>query len=390
MRTVAIVHPSMHFIGGAERLITDLAVGLADNETRVQLVTGLCHDVWRTELCRNKFVSLAELGRIAPGSLSFWLSVPRIAHAFSSLIEADVDVILTSSFPASIIGEKYGVKHHAMIVHYLHEAPMVLHDAVGVNALPLGLRTFYRTMSAVYAKADIEAVRGSDKIIANSRLTRRANSEVYGISESDMQVIYPGVSAQCVSSHTRVPKMISSYVKEGIPILFIPRGVQAWRNPETCLGALRELNFPFLAVFTGGTDHKGDQLLRRAKVFGIADRILWRRELPNENIAGLYLRSLVVISIPKRQPFGLIPLEALIHGAAPIISRSSGVSEVLRDRVDVICVDESDPMELSNAIKTLVSDDALRKKIVTNGNRTVVERLSSARFVNEMRAKLFE
>jgi hypothetical protein len=48
----------MHFIGGAERLMTDLALGLADEGTKVEVVTGICHDYWRSELSRKAGVSV--------------------------------------------------------------------------------------------------------------------------------------------------------------------------------------------------------------------------------------------------------------------------------------------------------------------------------------------
>lgn len=386
---VAILHPSMHFLGGAERLMTDLALGLADRETRVDLIAGLCHATWKSELCANASVSVREVGQRSPGSLEFWLSVRGCAKALRRLIDPDTNVIVTSSFPSSLAARMFTQEHDAKVVHYLHEAPMVLHDKDGVKALPFPLKSFYRMMSALYAKDDIEAVTESDTIIANSRLTREANSKAYAIDQSRIELIYPGVNTERMAPSGFVPTLIADYVKEGIPIVFTPKGAQFWRNPQICLQALTKLVFPFRAVFTGGTRNEGDSLLKRARALGIAESVLWTQELSTQELSGLYSHSAVVVSVPKRQPFGLIPLEALMHGAPPIVSSSSGVSEVLRDQVDAIRINEGNPEDLANALQALISDDEMRRGIVSSGRGTILKRLTLTRFVNEMREKIF-
>jgi D-inositol-3-phosphate glycosyltransferase len=164
-----------------------------------------------------------------------------------------------------------------------------------------------------------------------------------------------------------------------------PRGAQFWRNPEVCLQALQRLRIgDFVAVFTGGADYEASALLKRAKMLGLTGKVIWIQELSDEELNAMYSRSSLVVSIPKRQPFGLIPLEALVCGAPPIISWSSGVAEVLRDGVDAICVHENDAEKLAGAIETLILDAGLRAKIVSNGRQRVLAEFTSGRFVKEV------
>jgi glycosyltransferase involved in cell wall biosynthesis len=143
-----------------------------------------------------------------------------------------------------------------------------------------------------------------------------------------------------------------------------------------------------VAVFTGGADYEVSSLLRHAKALGIADKVLWVRELPLGEFNAMYSRSAVVISIAKRQGFGLIPLEALVCGSPPIVSNSSGVSEVLRDGADAICVHEDDSRQLADAIETLILDAQTRTKIISNGKRSVLAEFTSERFVKRMLTSL--
>jgi glycosyltransferase involved in cell wall biosynthesis len=379
----------MHLIGGAERLMTDFATGLADEQTTVEVVTGGCHSIWRNELLKNEYVSLRELKKKAPGNMRFWLNVKGYSKAMAKLINKDTDLIVASSFPSSLVAAFHLKSKNLKIVHYLHEAPMVLHDCEGVQLLPRRLRLFYQLMSWRYAKMDIEAVQKCDLIIANSILSKRINAKVYGIAEAAIDVVYPCVNTNVVAASSMVPEVIRGCVETKTPVIFVPRGAQFWRRPYLCLQALKSLRAQdFMAVFTGGTDYEVTTLKNQAKELGLAEKVLCVQELSSGDVNAFYSHSTVVVSIPKRQPFGMIPLEALVCGAPSVIFDSSGASEVLRSGVDVICVPDGNLQGLSSAIETLILDPEIRRKIVSNGQRKVLQEFTSKRFVSEFRERL--
>jgi glycosyltransferase involved in cell wall biosynthesis len=383
---VTIVHPNLHIIGGAERLMSDLAVGLADDETTVEIVTGLSCNNRRAEF-REAGSILKEVGWAGPGTVGFWANVNQFAKALSGLINPKADIIITSSFPASLAAQMFTKKHPTKVAHYLHEAPMVLHDDVGRRTLSYRRRLLYGLVSRVHAKRDIEAVQQSDWIIANSQLTKMANSLAYGVDESRIEVVYPGVNVQRLTSSAPAPEQRNA--SDNLPLIFVPRGAQAWRNPEICLRALaKQTDRRLRALFTGGEKREGGSLKKLANTLGVADRIRWVPELSDGQLNELYSRSLAVISIPKRQPFGLIPLEGLVCGSPSIISRFSGVAEVLHDGTETTCIHAREPEELACAIESLVFDVEKRRVIVTNGRKKVLEHLTSTRFAQEMREKL--
>ena len=66
------------------------------------------------------------------------------------------------------------------------------------------------------------------------------------------------------------------------------------------------------------------------------------------------------------EPFGLVPLEALQHGAPSLISRQSGVGEVL---THVLKVDFWDVEEMANMILTTLRYPVMRQQIVSEGKR---------------------
>jgi glycosyltransferase involved in cell wall biosynthesis len=387
---ISVVHPGMHFVGGAERLMADLALGLADEETTVDLVTGVCHEFWRSQFSQKQGkVLVRELGRPVSGDLKFWMHVRGISKSLAKLMNPETEVVITSNFPSPLVAQAFVEEHKAHVVHYIHDAPNVLHDKEGRSVLPWKIRAFYGFVSKLYAKYDAQAIRSGDQILSSSQLSRRANAKAYGIDESKIQVVYPGVNTNDFAPSATVPSLIKEYVEQTVPVIFVPKGAQVWRRPMVCLQAFKQLKTSdFVAVFSGGAPYEATGLLKRAEQLGLKEKVLWVQELPHSEINGLYKHSTAVISIAKRQGFGLIPLEALLCGSASIVSYSSGVSEVLHDGEEAMLVHDDNPQEVATALDSLLLDPRLRQRIVFNGKRKVLKNFTAERYVKEIKEKL--
>jgi len=72
------------------------------------------------------------------------------------------------------------------------------------------------------------------------------------------------------------------------------------------------------------------------------------------------------------EPFGLTPFEAIGYGTPALISKQSGVSEVLQN---CLKVDFWDVDEMANQITAVVQNDALRDELHANSLKEY-ERLS--------------
>jgi glycosyltransferase involved in cell wall biosynthesis len=228
----------------------------------------------------------------------------------------------------------------------------------------------------------LEAVKNADVVVANSNLTRGINAEVYGIPKGRIKVVYPGANPEDVHANESIPSFLEGH--EETPMLFFPKGTKQWWNPDTCLRALQKISSDFVAVFTGGTRREADLLKRGAEELGLRENLIYVDRLSDEDMSSTYTRSSVVVSIPTRQPFGLIPLEALLCGSPSVVSRESGVSEVLLDGEEVLTVDHRDPGELSEAVERLIADSGFRDEMVSRGRSKVMEKLTIDSFTNEV------
>ncbi len=68
--------------------------------------------------------------------------------------------------------------------------------------------------------------------------------------------------------------------------------------------------------------------------------------------------------------FGLPPLEAMACGAAVVVTNCGGVSEYARDRDNCLVVRPGHADDIARAVRSLLDDDALRRRIVAGGLET--------------------
>ncbi len=106
-----------------------------------------------------------------------------------------------------------------------------------------------------------------------------------------------------------------------------------------------------------GSGEQRDELLEQAAELGIADRVLFAGFQRGKNWRDAYAVADLFVMPSVSEPFGLTPLEAIGYGAPVLISRQSGVSEVLQNCLKVNFWDEH---EMANQITSVVSNDNLR------------------------------
>jgi rhamnosyl/mannosyltransferase len=107
-------------------------------------------------------------------------------------------------------------------------------------------------------------------------------------------------------------------------------------------------------------------LERLAKRLGVAERLLLRGPMPRDQLK-IYLRAARVFAFPSITPaetFGIAQIEAMAAGL-PIVNTalSTGVPKVARDGIEAITVAPSNPAALATAIRRLLDDTLLAKRL---------------------------
>jgi len=101
---------------------------------------------------------------------------------------------------------------------------------------------------------------------------------------------------------------------------------------------------------------------------GIADKVIFTGFLRDENLSKIYQLADLFVMPSVSEPFGLTALEALSHGAPAIISKQSGVSEVIKN---CLKVDFWDINEMAAKILAVLQYPILSQIMSQNGQTEV-------------------
>ena len=203
----------------------------------------------------------------------------------------------------------------------------------------------------------------ADRVIAVSRFTKRICVERYGVPEDKVSVVYNAVAC---NGDARASADLDP--RDRI-VLFLGR-ITMQKGPEYFLAAARKVleKVPEAKFVMAGDGDQFRRVVELAAGMGIGHRVLFAGFLRGEEVARAFCMAAVYVMPSVSEPFGIAPLEALAHGVPVIISKQSGVSEVISHALKV---DFWDINEMANKIISVLLRPVLREALGENGSREV-------------------
>jgi len=203
---------------------------------------------------------------------------------------------------------------------------------------------------------------GADKVIAVSYLTRNIILARYGVAGEKVEVVYNGIERN--GNGLSIGK--TGIKKDEKIVLFLGR-ITMQKGPEYFLGAAKKVlevmdNVRFVMAGSGDMMKKSVEL---AAELGIGSKILFTGFLRGEDVRKVYERADLYVMPSVSEPFGIAPLEALNHDVPVLISKQSGVSEVL---THVLKADFWDTTEIANKIVAVLKYPPLQMTLKEHGN----------------------
>lgn len=98
--------------------------------------------------------------------------------------------------------------------------------------------------------------------------------------------------------------------------------------------------------------------------------------VPLDTVRKALARARAAVYPSYAETFGNAPVEAMAAGCPTIYTKLSCGPEIVRDGVDGLLVNPTDPEEISGTILRLLKDDQLAERLGNAGRRTVKERFS--------------
>jgi len=218
---------------------------------------------------------------------------------------------------------------------------------------------FDRSGEHVYQPVyDIErrGLHGADRIVTVSYLTRSIIADRYGIEQKKVDVVYNGVE-RGRTHHARGDRIRT---RDRI-VLFLGR-ITMQKGPEFFVSAAKRVleKMPNVKFVMAGSGDRITSVMSLAAEEGIDDKIVFTGFLQGGDVERVFRMADVYVMPSVSEPFGIAPLEAISHDVPVIISRTSGVSEVLSH---VLKVDFWDVDQIANKIIAVLRHPPLSREL---------------------------
>lgn len=216
------------------------------------------------------------------------------------------------SFPAGIAAKEISGK------------PMVAH----VHATEFD-RSGESVNQVVY---DIEraGMHAADHIVAVSQLTKNIITRKYGVSANKITVLHNAVLDASI-----IKTNYSKKVPEKI-VTFLGR-ITFQKGPEYFVEAAKKVieRDPNVRFVMAGNGDLLNRMIDRVAELRMGTKFHFTGFLKGDDVDHMYAISDVYVMPSVSEPFGISPLEAVRHNTPVIISKQSGVAEVLNNAIKV-------------------------------------------------------
>lgn len=207
----------------------------------------------------------------------------------------------------------------------------------------------------------------ADKVIAVSDLTRQSIVREYGIPVEKIDVVHNSIDLEDVEplDGANAYKYLETMKAQGYKVVVNIGRMTIQKGIPNLLRAAAEVvkRAPKTLFLLVGSGEQERELLMLAAQLGISQNVLFTGFQRGKKWCDAFAVGDLFVMPSISEPFGLTPLEAVGYGTPALISKQSGVAEVLNH---CLKVDFWDVQEMANQITAVVQNDGLRDTLHEN------------------------
>lgn len=259
------------------------------------------------------------------------------------------------SFPAAITAKK--ISNKPFLVH-IHATEF---DRGGGNNIN----------PEVY-QIEYEGMQLADRVITVSDFTKSIVLYKYSVSPDKVLAVHNGIDYENIGlgfekKHKDIADAVWKLKEAGNKIVLFVGRITLQKGPDYLLSAAKkvlEYNSKVIFIIIGDGDMK-EQIINQAAYMGIADKFLFTGFMDQESIYAIYKAADLFVMPSVSEPFGIVPLESLAFGTPVLISKQSGVSEIL---VNALKTDFWDIDDMAQKILAVLKYPPLKSTLSKNGS----------------------
>ncbi len=232
-----------------------------------------------------------------------------------------------------------------------------------------------RTARALLASAAV--------LVANSQWTRDKCVSLLGeldieATPEQVRVVPLGADHQFFRPGIDAREVCERYgLAQGRWLLSVAR-LARHKGIDTALQALALLrdDYPTLRYAVVGIGEEHEALAAEARELGVADRVRFLPNIPDRDLPALYNCAEIYLGVSRLmdqrvEGFGISMAEASACGLPVVAGRTGGMPEAVRDGETGILVDAERPEAVRDALRRLLDDGGLRRRLGMAGRRLV-------------------
>lgn len=207
----------------------------------------------------------------------------------------------------------------------------------------------------------------ADAIIAVSNFTKNIITERYGINSAKVSVVHNGIDS---FEYKNLPSELQMIKQDGTQIVLFVGRITLQKGPDYFIHTAKKVlhYYPKTLFVVVGSGDMQTQLMQEAAYLGISDKVLFTGFLRGDELNKLYQAADLCVFPSVSEPFGITALESLLNGTPVLVSKQSGVTEVISNALKV---DFWDTDEMTNKIIAVLEYEPLKACLREYGGREV-------------------
>lgn len=215
------------------------------------------------------------------------------------------------------------------------------------------------------------ALERAELVMTVSNASKRDLLGFFDVEESKIRVIPNGIDPTMTREldPVELDRVRQRFQLQGRNALFVGN-IKPHKNVERLISAFAKLReesqFADLTLIVVGDEISKYPSLRRAvERHKVRANVRFFGFVPEQTLVALYRTANVFVFPSLYEGFGLPPLEAMANGTPVVTSKISSLPEVVGDAA--LTVDPYNVDEIAGAMKSILSDESLRKRLTHNG-----------------------
>lgn len=274
--------------------------------------------------------------------------------------------------------KKYLLTHQPDIVHahdwLTYEAGVIAKKEYGVPLIAHVHATEFdragmKSGNPLIHEIEYEGLMMADRIIAVSETTKRVIHEKYRIPLNKIDVVYNSLDQEYDQNTYHFEEKTYRYIKtmqqkgytvvatvgrftiqKGLPNLMRAAALAVSKNPK------------LIFIFAGDGEER-NKLIKLSAELGIAENVFFTGFVRGKSLRDVYSLADIFVMSSVSEPFGLTALEAAHHDDILILTKQSGVSEIIWSALKY---DFWDTQKLADEILAITNNSALKNELKNN------------------------